>query len=63
MVYLTPEELADRWRVTVKTLANWRSNGTGPKYLKLGGKRNTRVMYPETAVHAYEAQHMKGGDE
>lgn len=58
--YLTPEELAQRWNVTVKTLANWRSKKQGPSYLKLGGKRNTRVMYPQTAIHAYEAKHMVG---
>ncbi len=58
--YLTPEELAERWRVNVKTLANWRSNKTGPQYLKLGGRRNTRVMYPIAAVYAYEAKHMRG---
>lgn len=41
--YLTPKELASRWKntITLKTLANWRSQGDGPAYTKIGG----RVMY------------------
>lgn len=41
--YLTPTELASRWKdlITLKTLANWRSQGDGPAYTKIGG----RVMY------------------
>jgi hypothetical protein len=33
---LTPQELADLLHVSPGTLANWRSNGRGPKYLKVG---------------------------
>lgn len=49
---LTPTELVDRWNgaITVPTLANWRSVGKGPSFVKLG----TKVVYPETAVTAYE---------
>ena len=36
-VYLTPEAMAERLGVTVKTLANQRSAGTGPKFVKVGG--------------------------
>ena len=41
--YLTPKDLASRWKntITLKTLANWRSQGDGPAYTKIGGK----VMY------------------
>jgi hypothetical protein len=38
-------ELLDR-RVSTKTLANWRSQGLGPKFKKLGN----RVFYPLAAV-------------
>lgn len=41
-VYLTPEEMAERMGVTVKTLANQRSAGNGPKFVKVGGA----VRYP-----------------
>ncbi len=34
-VLLTVDELSVRWRLTVQTLANLRSKGEGPPYLKL----------------------------
>lgn len=51
--YLTPKELSDRYngRISVGTLANWRSSGnTGPKFTRIGG----RIMYPEHEVIAWE---------
>lgn len=53
-VHLTSEELAKRWRMSPKTLVNWRLAGKGPKYLKLGEGRNTKVIYPLVLVEAYE---------
>lgn len=52
--YLTPEALHDRWkkRVAVRTLSNWRSLGTGPKFTKVGG----RILYPLAEVLAWEAR-------
>ena len=32
----TPEEVADYLRKPAKTLTNWRSQGIGPKYRKIG---------------------------
>lgn len=51
--YLTPGELSARFRgeISVRTLANWRVLGTGPKYTKIGG----RVLYPIAEVQAWEA--------
>lgn len=42
--YLTPAEVAARFdgRISPQTLSNWRNLGSGPAYLKLGGK----VLYP-----------------
>lgn len=48
--HLRPDDLADRWGVTTKTLANWRSRGTGPTYVKVGGM----VRYPMADVENYE---------
>lgn len=50
--YLTPEELVARFRgkITKRTLANWRSQGEGPDYTKIGG----RVLYSVADVVAYE---------
>lgn len=49
---LTPEEVAARYknRITVRTLANWRSRGEGPKFLRAGG----RIVYPLKHVLAWE---------
>jgi hypothetical protein len=33
---MTPEELAGYLRKDVGTLANWRSSGEGPRYIKAG---------------------------
>lgn len=53
---LSPAELATRYkgRVTERTLANWRSTGQGPRFVKVGG----RVMYPVDAVIAWEQKRM-----
>ena len=37
-VWLTQEELAERWRKSPRTLANYRAQGKGPTYSKMGGK-------------------------
>lgn len=51
-MFLTPYDLCKRWgkAVTPKTLANWRSLGLGPEYMKLQG----RVVYPVEGVRRYE---------
>ncbi len=50
--YLTPSELVARYKqtITIRTLANWRSTGEGPRYTKIGG----RVLYPTNAVTEWE---------
>lgn len=51
-IFLSPQDLCDRWgrRVTEKTLANWRQQGTGPRVTKIGG----RIAYHIDDVVAYE---------
>jgi hypothetical protein len=58
-VLLTPVELAQRWRMDVRTLSNWRVKGRGPAFLKMGEGRNTKVLYRQEDVVAYEAKHLK----
>jgi len=55
--FLTPDQLSDRWEgvISVQTLANWRSNNTGPKPFKAGGK----VLYSLDAVLAFEESRHK----
>lgn len=48
--FLTPKELATRWKLNPQTLANWRALGKGPPYSKIG----TKVLYPVEGIHAYE---------
>ena len=47
---LNENELAQRWGISPKTLQRWRSEGRGPKYLKL----SKRVSYPLEAVAEFE---------
>lgn len=51
-VYLTPDEVAERYRglVSVGTLANWRAAGSGPPYRKIG----KAVLYDETELDAWD---------
>lgn len=53
---LTPEETADRLRMNVRTLANWRIKGYGPKFIKNG----SRVLYPVNEVEKWEEQQTVG---
>jgi hypothetical protein len=51
MEHLDQKGLAKRWLISTRTLEQWRWQGRGPRYLKIGG----RVIYPITEVEAYEA--------
>ena len=48
----TETELALRWNISIKTLQRWRSEGRGPRYLKL----SKRVSYPVDAVIEFERE-------
>ncbi len=56
--YLTAQELSDRYRgeISVRTLANWRCLGVGPKYTKVGG----RILYPLAEVTSWERSRTVG---
>lgn len=51
-MFLTPDQLSDRFarRISVRTLANWRCLGIGPKFTRLGG----RIVYNLVAVEEWE---------
>ena len=51
-VVLTPDELSTRWRIAVSTLKNWRVQGRGPTFIKLG----ENVRYKLSDVLDYEKQ-------
>ncbi|HJW72593.1 MAG TPA: helix-turn-helix domain-containing protein [Geothrix sp.] len=52
---LTTKETAERLRVSICTLANWRVSGGGPRYIKFGRK----VLYPLSELEAYEKAHLR----
>ncbi len=50
--FLTETEVAARYRdqISPGTLRNWRSQGRGPPYLKVG----RQVLYPRNSLEAWE---------
>ena len=50
----TPQQLADRWKLSTATLANWRVAGRGPGFVKTGPGIRGRVMYPVHLVIKWE---------
>lgn len=50
--YLTSNQLAERWGLNPVTLSNWRTQGRGPKFLKIGGK----ILYPKELIEAAESK-------
>jgi hypothetical protein len=51
---LTDAQLAERWQLSRGTLANQRSQGRGPTYLKIAG----RVRYRRSDIETYEQASM-----
>lgn len=49
--HLTQFELAERWRISPRTLERWRWLRLGPQYIKIGG----RVVYLLGDIEAFEA--------
>ena len=54
MQHLDQKTLAGRWQISPRTLEQWRCQGKGPRYLKIGG----RVVYPLTEIDAYEVANL-----
>jgi hypothetical protein len=50
--HLTQNDLANRWNKSVHTIERYRCEGTGPVYLKIGGK----VMYRLIDIEAFESE-------
>lgn len=52
---LSQIDLANRWRMSPRTLERWRFTGEGPRFIKLGG----RVIYRLEDVIAFEDQQIR----
>jgi predicted DNA-binding transcriptional regulator AlpA len=48
--FFDQRDLSRRWRISVRTLEKWRTNRTGPRFIKVGG----RVRYRRADVEAWE---------
>ena len=49
--FLNQVRLADRWKISPRTLVRWRWKGEGPAFVKIGG----RVVYRIADIEDYEA--------
>jgi|LGOV01.1.fsa_nt_gb predicted DNA-binding transcriptional regulator AlpA len=54
--WFTTEELAKRYGAKPNTLAVWRCQGKGPRFIKIG----KLVRYPDSEVRKYEAENLFG---
>ena len=50
VIHFNQRQLAARWDISEATLKRWRSEGIGPKFLKLCG----RVLYRQVDIEAFE---------
>lgn len=48
---ITPQQLADRWGMSVQALSQLRYRGTGPTFVRVGAKT---IRYRLVDVEAYE---------
>ncbi|OJW47172.1 MAG: hypothetical protein BGO67_03600 [Alphaproteobacteria bacterium 41-28] len=51
----TPEDLAARWNVTTATLSQWRWNGRGPRFFKMG----KGIRYRLSDIEHFEEQNIR----
>lgn len=51
---LTQRDLAERYGVCVATIAKWRREGTGPKYMRLSTTDRSRIRYTLEDVIEFE---------
>jgi hypothetical protein len=54
---LTEKELAERWKLTTRTLQGWRSKQIGPRFVRLGERS---IFYRLDDVLAYERANVVG---
>lgn len=52
VVLYTPTEAAQQLKIPASTMAFWRSQGTGPKFIKVG----RHVRYTQEALEQYLAK-------
>ena len=55
MEHLDQKGLAKRWLISPRTLEQWRWQGRGPRYLKIGA----RVVYRLSDIERFEAANLR----
>lgn len=51
-IFLTSDQLGKRWMIRTETLSQWRWNGKGPLFIKIG----RRVLYRLIDIEAFEKE-------
>ncbi|MBK6306864.1 MAG: helix-turn-helix domain-containing protein [Gemmatimonadetes bacterium] len=54
-VLVTTQDAARILKRSIQTLANWRVQGRGPRFVSYGG----RVLYERAALESFIAQHVR----
>ncbi len=57
-VFLTTQDLAQRWGMKPQTIRKRRVTGGGPKYVRLGDSPHSKPLYPLSEVERYERERM-----
>lgn len=55
---LRERELAEYWKISLRTLQRWRAEGFGPDYILIGGT----IRYRMVDILDYEARHTIDGE-
>ena len=55
---LHPRQVAERYGITPETLSNWRREGKGPRFIRLGDAKRPRAMYRMDDVIEWESKHI-----
>lgn len=56
-VKLSSNAVAARYGLEPNTLKQWRHEGKGPRFIKLGTSKQSRVVYDLTDVEEWEREH------
>ena len=59
-LFMTSDEAAGMLRISKRTLERMRVEGTGPRYLKVGPGKRSRVLYRMAEVEAWLNRHSYG---
>ncbi|MCK0129276.1 helix-turn-helix domain-containing protein [Erythrobacter sp. F6033] len=53
--FFTTNELADRWRISPRTLEGWRDKGIGPTFTRIGNRVRYHISVIERAEHDWSS--------